>query len=365
LLLLAENAAEGSGFTWHEVRTSEGQVGYVSTTLVQTHIPDDATRALFESQPEPATPIVESQPEPTPVIETSSTSEPAPIVESEPAPIVESQSEPTPIVEIHPEPEPAPIVETQPEPTSVIETASEPEPEPISESQPEPAPIIDSQPEPVTPVVETASTPEPEPIIDATPIPNPTESGSVTPIVTDTLPTPVLEAEAPQPMIDSPRSLIVTGDSVNLRREPKVVRGNEIGSVKRGAIVQLLNETIESADGRPWVQIRTETGLEGYSAAEFYKPYTEPETPAAPVVISPVSDAPRLFLIAKEENIRIRAQPINGTVLGAVKKGERVEVIEDYEGALEKITSPDQFWVMVRTPSGVEGYTAEWLYTVE
>ncbi len=70
-----------------------------------------------------------------------------------------------------------------------------------------------------------------------------------------------------------------------------------------------------------------------------------------------------LFLVPVGQDIRIRAQPVNGRVIDIVSAGEVIQVIESPETARAKIGIPDQ-WIAVRTMSGTEGYTAAWLYQV-
>ena len=82
--------------------------------------------------------------------------------------------------------------------------------------------------------------------------------------------------------------------------------------------------------------------------------------PAAPVANN---NAVPLFLVPKNDAIRIRSAPVDGQVIDLVGFGEVVQVLESAASAQTKIGVFDQ-WVEVRKQDGTTGYTAAWLYTI-
>ncbi|RMF82209.1 MAG: LysM peptidoglycan-binding domain-containing protein [Chloroflexi bacterium] len=84
-----------------------------------------------------------------------------------------------------------------------------------------------------------------------------------------------------------------------------------------------------------------------------------------PAAGAPVLSGRRvLYVMPTADSVNLRSAPTtNSTVIGTVKRGEDLEVIEDYESAIGKVGQRDQ-WLQVRTASGQDGYAAAWLFQV-
>ncbi len=117
--------------------------------------------------------------------------------------------------------------------------------------------------------------------------------------------------------------------------------------------------------GGEWLHVRTPKGLEGFCDAGFLDVF-DGSSPVPTPVKSQSSrfpyDAP-VYVTPIEDRIRVRVQPVDGEPIGTLSQGDVVEVIESPPLAMEKIGVQDE-WLQIRTPSGTEGFTAAWFYTL-
>lgn len=111
--------------------------------------------------------------------------------------------------------------------------------------------------------------------------------------------------------------------------------------------IQLTETTIER-EGWVWRKV------------EFW--VRERSSDGAQVIFKPY-EAPRLFVKAVDNGIKLRAQPVTGEATGSILQGEVLEVLEDAQQAAAKIGVDGQ-WIHVRRYTGAEGYTAAWFYTI-
>jgi hypothetical protein len=153
---------------------------------------EDTTRGLYNTSSnsmisgnKPATSEPEPEPEAAPPLEPA----PEPVSEHEQGPPQEAQPEPEPPQETQPEPGPEPAHEPKPEPPQETqpEPGPEPGPEPAHEPahEPEPEPPHETQPE----IEPEAATPhESEPIGDIAELPIDEETGNISDVTDDDMP---------------------------------------------------------------------------------------------------------------------------------------------------------------------------------
>ena len=92
-----------------------------------------------------------------------------------------------------------------------------------------------------------------------------------------------------------------------------------------------------------WLQIRTPSGAEGYTAAWYY-------------VIAETPEQPRLYITPANERVRIRSAPIDGDPLAIVRPGDVLKVMEPYREVRREVAMMAN-GIYVRSREGVEGYT--------
>ncbi len=217
--------------------------------------------------------------------------------------------------------------------------------------------------EPVTPPASLLNLPEPVPVTPpATVLPLPTPGPS-----TPAPPTPRSPLRLPgyEPFVQ----LFVTPTVELVRVRTQPLDGEQIAVLSQNEVALVLEDT-EAAlrkvgiEGE-WLRVRTPDGVEGYCAAEFLgvfdgsKPL--PTAPAKPGTDVPL-DSP-VYVTPTEDSVQVLDQPGAGEPIGTLSQGDVVEVIEPRAIALEKIGVQDE-WLQIRTPSGAEGYTAAWYYTI-
>ena len=232
------------------------------------------------------------------------------------------------------------------------------------------APVAESE----LPAVTVAATDKPvSAVVDEVQTTGTREGSSATPAVdfvpSSSLATP-LENENARLFLEP-----TSQQSINIRAAP--VDGSVVGIAQPHVAVEVIEPVdqalskIDAADG--WIMVRTTEGIEGYTAAWLYDLASGPtantananEAALVPITTNaPLAENGGLFVTPHNTtlNIRIRAAPINGAVVGAVPPGDIVLVIDPIEPALEKIGVEGE-WIQVRTDEGVEGYTAAELYT--
>ncbi len=173
-----------------------------------------------------------------------------------------------------------------------------------------------------------------------------------------------------------------TDNRVRIRAQP--ISGSQVASVSLGDIVEVI-EPYKSARSKigvngEWLHIRTLTGAEGHSAAWFFAVHQEPVSEPSPIPEPPPEPTPEplpepepepaptpieptLEIIAEENNIRVRAAPIDGSPVGVIAQDEVATVLEPAAEALAKIGVDGQ-WVKIRTAAGLEGFTAAWFFAI-
>lgn len=163
-------------------------------------------------------------------------------------------------------------------------------------------------------------------------------------------PAPVPAPVPETPPQDGQQTLFVASieDRVRIRTRP--VDGETVGSIAQNEVVQVI-ESIDAARGKigvqgQWLQVRTENGTEGFSAAWFYTIYE-----------------PKLYVTPIENRVRVRARPVDGDQIAVLSRGEVAQVIEPIDAAQGKIGVEGQ-WINIRTENGIEGFTAAWFYTI-
>lgn len=178
------------------------------------------------------------------------------------------------------------------------------------------------------------------------------------------------DTDRPQPTLGEldPAKLYLaaTSDRVRVRTQP--VSGDTLAFVSTGQIVEVLELTssaLQKVGVRgQWLHVRTQEGIEGYTAAWFYtyyrKPTVEPPQPE-PVPSPAVPVEPALRVTPIENRVRIRTRPVDGTSITTASLGDILDVLESPDEARQKLGIRDQ-WLRVRTAAGVEGYTAAWYY---
>ncbi|MBN1680483.1 MAG: glycosyltransferase [Anaerolineae bacterium] len=187
-------------------------------------------------------------------------------------------------------------------------------------------------------------------------------------------PPPGDDPTAAAPVDEQPGLLLTPkGDGVRIRAQP--VSGDVIAVAALGDQI----EVTEQADlalakigvNGEWLRVRTVNGVEGYTAAWLYT-VAENNTPTGatpPPAVVPASEPlilaenTILILTPRVDSVRIRAQPVTGTVVALAWRGDRLQVMEEASLAANKI-GVDGEWLKVQTTTGVEGYTAAWLYTI-
>jgi cellulose synthase/poly-beta-1,6-N-acetylglucosamine synthase-like glycosyltransferase len=137
--------------------------------------------------------------------------------------------------------------------------------------------------------------------------------------------------------------LVPTGNNIRIRKAP--VDGEILGMVALGEVVEVIGKDPMTADKigvqEEWIQIRTEDGIEGYTAAWLYKMYdgvlpswvTLPETPmvsslTGDSIIPPLTEnASDNGLLAETLNATINV-PVDNTVISSetVSSGNTVNI---------------------------------------
>ncbi|NLX10014.1 MAG: glycosyltransferase [Chloroflexi bacterium] len=176
--------------------------------------------------------------------------------------------------------------------------------------------------------------------------------------------TPIWSNEAPVPitLLLSPKTEVV-----NLRGAPGTDQPI-VDVVYNGEKVEV-TESYREAVGKigvrdKWIQVR-KGDAEGWTAAWLYEiSDTIVTDPAEPVPGGSGSGAAAeaLFITPLNGAIRIRTEPVNGSVVDVARLGERIEVLEPVDAAASKVGARGE-WLPVRTADGTTGYTAAWLYT--
>jgi hypothetical protein len=221
--------------------------------------------------------------------------------------------------------------------------------------------------------------------------------------------TPVADTSQPLSDSDQPRLKIrgIGPGKSNIRADASQA-ATVLGSAAPEMILEVL-EPIDQARAKvgqagEWLYVRTPDGIEGYTAAwinmlaedvpntELTPPANDPAASLTPqttdtqasaninVTIAPVTvpiqpitetpptetppvDEPRLKIRGKgEKKLRIRAAAVDGAIVDSAEPTDILEVLEPVEQARAKIGT--NAWIKVRTPKGIEGYTAAWLYTI-
>ena len=145
--------------------------------------------------------------------------------------------------------------------------------------------------------------------------------------------------------------------------------GEQVAVLDQGEVAVALEDPDAAlrkvGQGGEWLFLRTPGGLEGYCDAGFLGVF-DGSRPAPASLHSQSSqfpyDAP-VYVTPVEDRIRVRLEPVDGDPIGTLSKGDVVQVIDSAPLALEKVGVQDE-WLHIRTPSGTEGFTAAWFYTV-
>lgn len=158
----------------------------------------------------------------------------------------------------------------------------------------------------------------------------------------------------------------------NVPRVPVLAQpldGEEIAALTRDEVALVL-EDAEAALGKvgvdgEWLKLRTPDGVEGYCAAHFLAVFDGKNSPPPPRQDQDPEGSPDapVFVTPTEDRVQVRRRPVDGEPIGTLSQGDVVEVIEPRAAALDKIGAEDE-WLHIRTPAGVEGYTAAWYYTL-
>lgn len=153
--------------------------------------------------------------------------------------------------------------------------------------------------------------------------------------------------------------IMATADRIRLRQQP--VSGETIGVISEGQILEVI-EPYSTAVGKlgiknQWLQVQQADGARGYTAAWFYTIYQKPTVPEAP------PDTKTYFVTPTSDRIRIRAQAVDGAILGFASRGDVLQVLDSAAELQSKIGVQGQ-WLRVRLANGTEGYTAAWFYTI-
>ena len=196
----------------------------------------------------------------------------------------------------------------------------------------------------------------------ARPAPSPDPSAHRPTPPTPLPPLPLPDSEPAAQLFVTP-----TAESVRVRAQP--LDGEQIALLEQNEVALVLEDS-EAALGKvgiegEWLKIRTPDGVEGYCAAQFLGVF-DGSMPAPPVAIRPDPEAPSgapVFVTPTEDRVEVRSQPGEGEPIGTLSQGDVVEIIEPRAIALEKIGMQDE-WLNIRTPGGVEGYTAAWFYVI-
>ncbi|MBZ0301947.1 MAG: cellulase family glycosylhydrolase, partial [Anaerolineae bacterium] len=178
---------------------------------------------------------------------------------------------------------------------------------------------------------------------------------------------------APAPEPDALFLVTAVDDQVRIRANSMV--GDTIGMVSRGDVLHVLESRAEALPkiGKPdqWLHVLAPDGTEGYAAAWFFAlyqpPEPQPDAPSTPVttippVVTPLPPGP-VFITPIDNRVRIRTRPIDGEPVSLVSRGDVLVALDSRLEAIQKIGVPNQ-WLHVRTPSGTEGYTAAWYFTI-
>lgn len=171
----------------------------------------------------------------------------------------------------------------------------------------------------------------------------------------------------PSASITPPMYIVAASNDIRIRALP--VDGGVVDVIPHGQQVEVIesSETARTKLGTngAWLKVRSQNGVEGYTAAWLYSAADEQAALPSPQpgTGTGTGDANSLYLLPQNDGIRIRAAPVDGLVMDVVNRGQAVEVIEPVERARTKI-GVNGSWVQVRSLNGVEGYTAAWLYTI-
>jgi hypothetical protein len=172
------------------------------------------------------------------------------------------------------------------------------------------------------------------------------------------------------------RTLLITPTDGRIRVRYAPVDGEPIGFINVGQVVEVLepDEQVRAKIGveGQWLHIRTSDGLEGYTAAWYYRIY-DPDAPVPepePVPLPTPEPEPEpewpeesLLITPTEDGIRVRTAPVNGEPVGIINMGQVVEVLEPYERARAKLGVEGQ-WLLIRIAEGVDGFVAAWYFQV-
>ena len=145
---------------------------------------------------------------------------------------------------------------------------------------------------------------------------------------------------------DAPVYVTPTEDRVQVRDQPGE-EGEPIGTLSQGDVVEVIEERASALEKigmqDEWLQIRTPSGAEGYTAAWYY-------------VIAETPEQPRLYITPANERVRIRSAPMDGDPLAIVRPGDVLTVLDPYREAQTRV-GHDGEWLYVRSREAVEGYT--------
>ncbi|RDI44110.1 SH3 domain-containing protein [Falsibacillus pallidus] len=134
----------------------------------------------------------------------------------------------------------------------------------------------------------------------------------------------------------SAKSAIITATSLNARSNPDL--GSRIvGSLKKGDRVRILSTKND------WNEI--EFGGDTAWISGKYVEYSDSPAPS-----SPSSGNQTMMAVVKVDNLNVREEPsLNGNIVGSVKSGERVKLIEEKND-----------WMKIELSQGSTGWVAGW-----
>ncbi len=193
---------------------------------------------------------------------------------------------------------------------------------------------------------ESGATTYPHDIVDPTPYLEPFTGGGSTEPPPPAEPTFTVVVESPAAGYLNVRAAPYLGSP----RVARVQHGDELGVLEE----EIAGRAKVGQHGQ-WLRVRIPGGETGYVAAWYVVlPLVEPPPPETPGnVVFVVVDSP-------EEPLKLRSGPgLWYPQIGAMPHGTVLKVLEPEAEALGKIGRRGE-WLNVRTPEGMEGYTAAW-----
>lgn len=165
-------------------------------------------------------------------------------------------------------------------------------------------------------------------------------------------------------------------DASGLRVREAPVDGKPIGQLHDGEVIESL-ETLKETRAKlgvegKWIKVRSEHGVEGFTAAWLLElapdqdlPADEPELPTEPLPFEPEpADPPAdqgdvVAVKPTTKGLRLREAPVDGEPVGQVDDDDVLISLEDAKSTQAKLGVEGK-WLHVKTIYGLEAYTAAW-----